>query len=90
MYCILAGIFMSTDDLMQDNSQTTAIILPSIGGFLLSLSSLYWMTLFDSTSFYVTLFTESFKDIVSFMIVLITILASFAFGLMIVDHNLFK
>ena len=45
------------------------------------------MTLFDFTSFYVTLFVASFVDIFAFMILLVAILSSFMAGLMIVDHN---
>ena len=45
------------------------------------------MTLFEETSFYITLIIEAFKDIKEFLLILATILCSFANASIVVDYN---
>ena len=48
---------------------------------------IYWLTLFEETSFYITLIVEAFSDIKEFLVILAVILGSFANASIIVDYN---
>lgn len=65
----------------------TSVLVPSIGASLLVIQLIYWMTLFKSTSFYVTLLLESFVDVIEFMILLLIILATFTIAMAMIDNN---
>ena len=47
----------------------------------------YWLRLFDATSFYVKLITETLSDIVNFLVLFIVILLTFANALVVADHG---
>jgi len=69
------------------DSTNTSIIMPSIAGFLTVIQLVYWMTLFEITSFYVTLIIQAFSDIYAFMIILMIILGAFTVAVVILENN---
>jgi len=64
-----------------------SVYIPSLGTFLLFIQLVYWSTLFESFSFYVTLLLQSIKDIIAFMLILMIILVAFAISVTIINKN---
>lgn len=86
-YLIYLGCFADQDQMMNEQGESFAVILPSIGASLLIINLVYWITLFPASSFYVTLFVESFKDIQAFLVILMIILMTFSIAMAVADHN---
>lgn len=75
---------MKFDD---SDEHTKLTILPSVSGFLNVVVLFYWLSLFESTSFYVTLLLESFYDTGNFLFIMAVSLLSFANAILILDTN---
>ena len=61
------------------------VILPSIASFLMVIQFFYWLSLFQSTSFYVTMLVESFKDIRYFGLMVFLCIFSFANAILLIN-----
>jgi len=85
--CICFGLFLPQDYLMSQDGIYCSAILPAIGAFFLVIQLVYWSTLFESTSFYVTLVIQSGKDIIAFMVILMIILLAFTSGVFVINYN---
>jgi predicted membrane metal-binding protein len=72
---------------MAKDNIDTILTVPSIAGFLLVFQLIYWFTLFEAISFYITLIIETLFDIKEFFFILACSLASFSNASIIVEHN---
>jgi hypothetical protein len=72
---------------MSGRKQYTTVIWPAVGASLLVMQLVYWLKIFSFTSFYVTLFVESFIDIRYFLLILIIILMTFTISVTVVQNN---
>jgi len=63
------------------------VSLPSIGILLMAFQIFYWMTLYEQTSFYVTIMQESFHDIKYYLLLILLCICSFAFAYILIDNN---
>lgn len=61
-------------------------IMASMGGFLMAVQLIfYWLSMFEETSFYVTMLLESFDDIKEFILMVFLCIGSFANAILILD-----
>jgi len=86
-YLVSLSLSTSQEEMMKMKNVDTILTIPSIAGFLLVFQLIYWFTLFESLSFYITLIIESLIDIKEFLVILMCCLASFANASIIVEHN---
>jgi len=87
LVCISFGLFLEYEYLMSQEGIYCSVYIPSLGTFLLFIQLVYWSTLFESFSFYVTLLLQSIKDIIAFMLILMIILVAFAISVTIINKN---
>lgn len=73
--------------IMYVDSNQSLVILTSISAFIATIQIFYWMALFEVTSFYVTMLTESLSDIKYFLLMVFVCIASFAHAIMVLDIN---
>jgi len=69
------------------NNGWQLIVLPSITAMLQGLQMLYWMNLFEQTSFYVVLLEQSFRDIKYFMVLLLICILTIGNATNLLDVN---
>lgn len=87
IYCILIAMLTTQEELMSKDNIDTILTVPSIAGFMLVFQLIYWFTLFEAISFYITLIIETLFDIKEFFFILACCLASFSNASIIVEHN---
>ena len=83
MYLLIQTV--NTDHSLRDEFDFTTRALATLTIFLLWNKVLYWMRLFDATSFYIKLIRETLYDIISFLILFTFCLTMF--GSMILMMN---
>jgi hypothetical protein len=86
-YLVSLSVSTTQEEMMKMKNVDTIVTIPSIAGFLLVFQLIYWFTLFESLSFYITLIIESLIDIKEFLVILMCCLASFANASIIVENN---
>jgi len=87
LVCIAFGLLIEYEYLMSQDGIYCSVYLPSLGTLLLFMQLVYWSTLFESFSFYVTLLIQSIKDIIAFMIILMIILVAFSICVTVINKN---
>ena len=65
----------------------TVTILASMSSFAMLLNGFNWLRLFDSTSFYILLLSETIKDITPFMILFLLSLMMFGIPMLLLNLN---
>jgi len=80
------AITMDPENENKEKMLNSMEVMASLGGFLMAVQLIfYWLGLFESTSFYVTMLTQSFGDIKEFIFMVILCLASFANAVLILN-----
>lgn len=86
VYLMCIGI--NKDEKIDEESyQKQITIIPSISCFFMVFEGFYWMTLFEQTSFWVTLLKESIYDIRYFIFLLLLCVVAFSNAILISDFN---
>jgi len=88
--CIFFGIFWDQELDGRRERISRSVVAPAFGTFLLFLQLVYWLLLFERTSFYVTLLVQSFLDIIYFLFILLIILLAFAITVFVINKNSFE
>jgi hypothetical protein len=87
IYCIIIAMRTTQEELLNLENVDSILTVPSIAGFMLVFQLIYWFTLFEELSFYITLIIEALLDIKYFLLILACCLASFSNASIIVEHN---
>jgi len=78
---------MPREQLISQDQTFVAVILPTLGASLLIFQIVYWVQLFETVSFYVSILIQSFTDIVPFMVVLLIVLSTFTTAVAVMNNN---